>query len=525
MPRLTTPTNTTSSPPAAARRDRVFLLILLFGALLRGFHLTDAYLDAHAWRQLDTAAMARNFFEGPFFPLDPRVDWGGRLGYLEAEFPLVPAVIAIVYRLFGFHETLGRLVIIASSLGLIWAVYRLALILDGRVPVARAAAFLMALSPAAVFFGRIVIPDTPMMFFSVIALVGFVEFARRGSTRWLLIGAASLTIACLLKLPAVFLGPPILTALVQARGWRVLRDPRVWLAGVLPLAITAAWYWHAHLIFERTGLTMGILGAPTKFYPAYISPGPWPSIYAKWSTIALLTDYNFYERMLVRFYHFLLLPVGFAGAVLGGVLWRGWGRRVLLVWLASNIVFMFIAGEVHRVHEYYQLPFVVIAAVYFGAVAWPLFDQAWLRARFGAGPSGLAAAAATLLVISMVSFYGSSVTQAYFNPRGMAERMQQAGQAIDRVTTDNDLAIVVDDYGIMSPILLYFAHLKGWSFDVGDLTPQVIDNLRRLGARYFVTTQWANFKRVRPEAAAYVERYRPVELPGAPADVLMVELK
>ena len=55
------------------------------------------------------------------------------------------------------------------------------------------------------------------------------------------------------------------------------------------------------------------------------------------------------------------------------------------------------------------------------------------------------------------------------------------------ITEDNDLAIVVDDYGIMSPILLYFAHLKGWSFEPTDLSPPVIDNLRRLGARYFVT--------------------------------------
>ena len=103
-----------------------------------------------------------------------------------------------------------------------------------------------------------------------------------------------------------------------------------------------------------------------------------------------------------------------------------------------------------------------------------------------------------MVALGLAAFYCSSVTQAYFAPRGMAERMQQAGAAIDRVTSDNDLAIVVDDYGIMSPILLYFMHLKGWSFDVGDLTPQVVDNLRTLGARYFVTTQWAHFKQTRP---------------------------
>ena len=101
---------------------------------------------------------------------------------------------------------------------------------------------------------------------------------------------------------------------------------------------------------------MGILGAPTKFYPAYVSAGPWPSIYSKWSTSTLLSDPEFYRRMFMRFYHLLLLPAGFVGALVGALIWRGWGRLVLAVWLVSNVVFLFVAGEVHRVHEYYQLP-------------------------------------------------------------------------------------------------------------------------------------------------------------------------
>jgi 4-amino-4-deoxy-L-arabinose transferase-like glycosyltransferase len=507
-------------------RDRAALtLILALGCALRLYQVDAPFVDAHAWRQLDTAAMARNFYETSFVPFDPQVDWGGRKGYLEAEFPLVPAVIAAVYRVAGLHETLGRYVIIAFSLALVWAVYRLAIALGRGPAAARAAALLMAVSPCAMFFGRIVIPDTPMMFFSVVALIGFVEFARTASSRWLLAGAAALTIACLLKLPAVFLGPAIVAALVQFRGWTAFREPRVWLAGVVPLALTALWYWHAHLVFKDTGLTMGILGAPTKFYPAYVSPGPWPSIYSKWSTTALLTDYDFYQRMFMRFYHLLLLPVGFVGALVGGVLWRGKGGAVLGVWLVANTVFFFIAGEVHRVHEYYQLPFLVIGAIAFGAIAWPVFDGDWIRKATGSGRVAVVAVAAALVVVSLASFYASGITQSHFNPRGGAERMLQAGRALDAITDDNDLAVVVDDYGIMSPILLYFAHLKGWSFDPGDVRPDVIDNLRRLGARYFVTTQWSNLQKVRPEATSFLEGYEEVQVPGAPADTDVRDLR
>lgn len=511
----------------AVDRDRVaFLLILVFAASLRLFHLTGPITDLHAWRQLDTLDMARNFYEGSFWPFDPQVNWGGRHGYLEAECPLIPALIALAYRIVGPQEIVGRLIIIAFSIALVWATYRLALILDGRCSVARGAAFLMAVSPVAIFFGRIVIPDTPMLFCTVLALVGFAEFSRRNSMRWAVIGASALTIACLLKLPAVFVGPAIVALLVNQRGWNAFRDPRVWLAGAIPLAITAAWYWRAHVVFERTGLTMGILGTPAKIYPAYVSPGPWTNVFSKWSTSALLSDSGFYERMFLRVYHILLLPVGFVGAVLGAFLWKAPGRRAMTVWLISLTVFFFLTANVQRGHEYYQLPFVVVAALFFGGAVWPLFDQAWLKRHLGDGWLPLSSYMVLVALLALMSIYSSGAIGIFFRPRdGGAERMRQVGRIIDQITEDNDLAIVVDDYGIMSPILLYFAHLKGWSFEPTDVSPAAIDNLHQLGARYFITTRWSEVQSERPEAAAFLEMYQNIPIGGVPAGTRIVDLR
>jgi 4-amino-4-deoxy-L-arabinose transferase-like glycosyltransferase len=509
-----------------SNRDRIaLLLILAFAASLRLFHLTAPFTDWHAWRQIDTVGMARGFYEGSFWPFDPQVNWGGRNGYLEAECPLIPALIAVVFRIVGPHEIAGRLIIIAFSIGLVWATYTLALILDGRHSVARAAAFLIAVSPAAIFFGRIVIPDTPMMFFTVLALVGFAEFSRRGSLRWMVTGALALTVACLLKLPAIFVGPAIVALLVGQRGWSAFRDPRVWMAGIVPLALTGAWYWRAHVVFERTGLTMGILGTPAKIYPAYVSPGPWTNVFSKWATPALLSDSGFYARMFLRFYNLLLLPIGFVGAVLGAFLWKAPNRRAMTVWLMSLTAFFFMTANVQRGHEYYQLPFVVVAAMFFGGAAWPLFDDAWLTRHLGGGRWLLPSYAVIIALLAISSIYSSGAIRIFFEPQDATERMRQAGRAIDVITDDNDLAVVVDDYGIMSPILLYFAHLKGWSFEPTDVSPAVIDNLRRLGARYFVTTRWRELQRERPEAAAFLESYQDLSISGVPADTRLIDLR
>ena len=48
---------------------------------------------------------------------------------------------------------------------------------------------------------------------------------------------------------------------------------------------------------------------------------------------------------------------------------------------------------------------------------------------------------------------------------------------------------------------------------------------RRFGARYFVTTQWSNLQKVRPDAASFLEGYEEVSVPGAPGDTNVRDLR
>ena len=264
---------------------------------------------------------------------------------------------------------------------------------------------------------------------------------------------------------------------------------------------------------------MGILGAPTKFYPAYVSPGPWPSIYAKWSTTALLTDVDFYERMFVRFYHFLLLParirrrrarrsdlarVGEAGA-------RGLARRRTSSSSSSP-------ARSQRVHEYHQLPFVVIGAIYFGVVAWPLFDGGLDPIAVRDPPCGDPASKPRWSSRSdSWRFYCSSVTQAYFAPRGMAET-HAAGRRRHRSGHDRqrpgDRRRRLRDH-VAHPAVFHAP--ERLDFDVGDLTPQVVDNLRTprravLRDDAVVPLQADAGRRPPP----ILERYRPVNVRRGP---------
>jgi hypothetical protein len=103
----------------------------------------------------------------------------------------------------------------------------------------------------------------------------------------------------------------------------------------------------------------------------------------------------------------------------------------------------------------------------------------------------------------------------------------QAGRVIQGVVDPSALMVTVEyeEYGNNSPILLYWAHRRGWSFDKSSITPQVIDLLHgSFGARYFVTTIWPVVSATHPEVVEYLRSRRQVPLPGAPRDTALFDL-
>jgi hypothetical protein len=162
----------------------------------------------------------------------------------------------------------------------------------------------------------------------------------------------------------------------------------------------------------------------------------------------------------------------------------------------------------------------VIGAVYFSVLAAPLFDGAWI----GSSAVRRAALGTGIASLGLISFYYSNVMQSHFRMGNLDTRLAEAGRAIDDRTGDGTLAIVVDDYGVTSPLLFYYARLKGWSFDPGDLSPELIQRLQQRGARYFVTTQWSQVRERAPAAAAFLEQHAEVRLDRPPGDTLLLDL-
>src|SRR2546425_12748365 len=77
------------------RPDAALVLILLFGTLFRAQYLGMPMAEAHRWREVFNADIARNFAERSMNIFYPQVNWGGASDpYVGMEFPLMHWIVA-----------------------------------------------------------------------------------------------------------------------------------------------------------------------------------------------------------------------------------------------------------------------------------------------------------------------------------------------------------------------------------------------------------------------------------------------
>ena len=349
-----------SSPPSASaprRIDWALVAILALACAFRAYRLDVPFVDAHSWRQVTNADIARLWVEGPIDFFYPSVSWGGPDGRVGLEFPLLHLLMALVWRVVGITNTAGRLVPAAFSVVAVFAMYRVGTRLFG-VPAGRGAAFLMAVSPTLVYFGRTPLSDTPMVCFSALAVLGYLAYAQDGRRRYAVGGAFALALAGLVKLPAILvLGPALWTGLRWKGVVATVREP--WYVSTMLGAIGAIglWYFHADQIFLETGLTQAI------FRPSGTYAGDIAQYAGVFTTVSHFTrrdllTWSTAETLLLRFYAWHLTPA-FAAATVAGMAswWQGWRERSLVdIWFAASLSLVLVSLAGQLPHEFHQLP-------------------------------------------------------------------------------------------------------------------------------------------------------------------------
>ncbi len=494
-------------PPAGTPLPRILLAIVVLGAIARLYNIDVPLFDWHSYRQHDTAALARNFYEGGMNILYPQVDWrGASPGYVEVEFQLYTYSVALLYKVFGPHEWVGRafniFVYVLSALLL----FRLtARAFDPRAGVL--AVLLYTVVPLAFFQTRAFQPDALLALGSLAGVYYFWSWTDEPRWRFLALSALGTAVAVLIKPPSLYLAIPLGYLAFRRFGVAAVARPALWGYAALVLLPAFFWFRHAYGLWIEYGNTFGLLGRQT-------IAGIWPLGDYHWVLLA--------KKLAERITFEILTPPGFL--LLGaGFAYNWWNRsRVrsgpLWWWLIGFGVYVLYVPRGHWGHDHYQLPAVFLATAWMGYGAARLIEKgmSW-RIGTAALIAALIAASAWRLGPML------SVDPERDSRIAFGQRIQELTEPDARIVfiarrpADHPPEIYrhrtpEGEFLYCDPIDFYLSRRKGWNPDDYQATPELLERVRGRGARYVATFFPQVFER-QPELKAWLDSaYTPLEI-------------
>ena len=258
----------------------------------------------------------------------------------------------------------------------------------------------------------------------------------------------------------------------------------VWILGVLILGPSMLWYWHAHNLYLNYHNTFGIFSAG----------------YLKFGTIEILMNPDFYEHLAFRIAVYHVSPIVFVLLIYGAtILQQNRLSYVFHIWLLGVLIYFLIAARgVFIGHYQYVLPIVPAATplAALGAVR--------LVKKLSSGSYGKRKNSEKTIFLLGTAIYCLTITASivlYFSHAIASESGWQndrmTGLMVSRVTMPGALIVVVDNQmdelkpetSMTPPNVFYFSDRKGWYQSMAWLSPNRIEELRSLGAKYLVITE------------------------------------
>ncbi len=482
---------------------KILGLIIVLGIAVRLYRIDGPFSDYHQYRQFDTAALARNLAEDSLNVFYPQVDWrGNSAGYVEVEFQAYTWMVAALYRVFGVHEWLARLLNILFYACTALLLHHLTRVVFGRTAALFAAGFYSIL-PLAYFVSHTFQPDTFMVLCTLAGIYYFWMWTEEGSLKWLAVSALAIAISALIKPFCLYVAIPLLYLCWRKFGWRFLAKPVLWVYAVAVALPMAFWFIHAYHLWTVYGNTFGIFGG--RLRGAYLGGntprGP------------LL------HNLATRLLWIIATPVGLL-LLLVGFCVKPPSRNYVFHWWALGFlatVPMLPAGQ--SAHNYYQLPLVLIVAP---AMAYGLVKLAD-RLSFSWQISALvclAIAGFSVWQIRPLIASGTELAQRIQFGKRVAQLIPESALIVFSYPLDYKPAwyshrTLDGDLIAGDPTDFYNSHRKGWSLFAWQTTPDMLRKLERHEAQYFATFFPKYLYEQSPEIKSFLEAHaEPVEVKG-----------
>lgn len=478
-----------------------FLLLITVLSLVFGYAdlLHRPPMGLHQWRQTDCTSLAANYAKHGMHFFEPQIHHviGGE-GKAVAEFPVIYFFVALLYKVFGQHDFIFRLIDFLFLCAGLWSLFKMATFsLGDRLLGLLFTGFIFSSSVLA-FYSISFVPDGPAFACAMIGWGMFFHFSQSGRMRHLNISLAAFTFAGLLKattfmsvvvIGLLFLAEWLLKLRIKKEG-KVFNQPawKVLAAGLGAFLLMGIWYYWA-IQYNKAHSSI------------YFSTRMWPFWEMETAeikeTFDLMFNYwgndYFWRKSWPLIALISLVPLVFVRKVprLLGL--------VALGMLAGGLVFMSAWFFAFKDHDYYFIQ--VIPALIFFMLA----GLATLRNRFPNLRNSLLPALVMLVLVGFSARNTHKQYQKRFFPGGahyttVNEALFGAATRLDSLGISREAKLIcLPDYTPNAS--LYFLDRPGWTeLYHEDYQPEYTQQFINAGADYLVISRasWLTHPGVQP---------------------------
>lgn len=452
----------------------ILFFILTIALLFRLYKINIPLADFHSWRQVDTAAVSRNFVKNGINMFRPIYDdlsnvqsgFDNPNGYRMVEFPIYNAIIAVLYKTFPVFplEIWGRLTSSILSMIIISIIYYLLLKENGRTS-AIFASITYAIFPFFVFFSRVILPETTALAFTMMAIFLFylnVEDKTRSvlSLIYYLISGILFACALLIKPTVIFYLLPVLVLFYRKYKLSLIKKFDFYLYFLITFIPLI--YWRMYI----------------KNFPEGIPVSDWlfTSVNTNQGLKSIMFRPSFFRWIFFERINNLILGGYMTFFFVLGTIPKQ-KKYLPLSFLFSALAYIFVFQGGNLQHEYYQTLILPVLAMMIGLGVSFVFEHKknFINPFF---------TSVLVFFLFIFSFYFSYYKVADYYQ--YSQELVQEANIINSLTQPDD-KIVTDRTG--DTTLLYLANRRG--------APSIFKDpmdLKKLGYKYLITSSEGQIK-------------------------------
>ena len=243
---------------AVGQKIKIWQLLLVLMLVQVFMHVAYLKLPAvgnHVWRQCNTLAVARNYYQEDMNILYPRIDKRYHTnGITGPQFTSYDYTLALVYKAFGFSQNAHRYLSLIIGILAIWGMFYLGMLYFKSEKLAFLGAYALIGIPEFYYHSINAVPDLLALSSMIWGWYTYQKFLTNKKFYWAIYTVLLLTLAGMTKIMFLIPGFVFLGDIIQRKIYRNLTMVPILIMGTVVASASLAWYYWAKILTSINGI-------------------------------------------------------------------------------------------------------------------------------------------------------------------------------------------------------------------------------------------------------------------------------